>query len=322
MGSLHYTASISTRVEQLLNMATLKTVKRMSGKEQELPIASKLKILAENPVRKLMYSVYEGNKRKVTRYCVAIEVNGEVIELYSSADEKDAKDLISTCSEVIPCFWSPRVISHLPRIFTVKVLNKLVELMKEHGNTWSVAHMCVSLPLPEDTMMILLASDSFKDHFTSVHHPKGYTLLHLAIEHNSLSACRAVMRCSDQWLSADPGFHIEDKDGVMPIQKAVISKSWACLEYLVQSQSSAYIFEPEDLPRPRLFSKSNNISNLKHFHSAVEAKRSTTVKKMLVNNPNFANAGYIDGSIGLHKAHDREVCMYQMFHHVVYVHTY
>ena len=289
-------------------MAAFKTVKRMSGKEQELPISSKLKILAENPVRKLIYNTYEGNKRKVTRYCVAVDINSEVIELYSSIDEKDAKVMISTCSEVIPCFWSPKVISHLPRIFTVKVLNKLVELVKEHGNTWSVAHMCVSLPLPEDTMVILLASDSFKDHFTSVHHPKGYTLLHLAIEHNFLSACRAIMRCSDQWLLADPGFHIEDKDGVMPIQKAVISKSWACLEYLVQSQSSAYISEPENLPGLRLFSKSTNIGNLKHFHNAVEAKRSTTVKKMLVNNPNFANAGYIDGSIGLHRAHDREVC--------------
>ena len=292
-------------------MAALKTVKRISGKEQELPISSKLKSLAENPVRKLMYNTYEGNKRQVTRYGVAVEMNGEVIELYSSTDEKDAESFTSTCIEVIPCFWNPKFMSHLPRIFTVKILNKLVELMKEHGDTWSVAHMCVSLPLPEDTVVVLLASDTFKDHFTSVHHPKGYTLLHLAIELNSLAACRAIMRCSDHWLVADPGFHVEDKDGVMPIQKAVISKSWACLEYLVQSQSSAYISEPEYLPRPWLFSKSTsklpNIGNLKHFHNAVEAKRSTAVKKMLTNNPNFANAGYIDGSIGLHKAHDREV---------------
>lgn len=151
-------------------------------------------------------------------------------------------------------------------------------------------------------MMILLASDSFKDHFTSVHHPKGYTLLHLAIEQNSITACRAIMKCSDQWLSCDPGFHIEDKDGIMPIQKAIISKSWACLDYLIQSQS-AYVFIPNDLPRPQLYSK----SNLKRFHSAVEAKRSTAVKRMLVNNPSFANAGYTDGSIGLHKAQDREV---------------
>lgn len=207
-----------------LNMAAFKTVKRMSSKEQEnLPIATKLKRIAEDPRRKLTYNTYE-DKRKA-RYSIVIQIKNEMIELYSSTDEKDAKSILSTSCEVIPCFWNPKILSHLPEIFTVKVLNKLVELMKEYGDTCSVAHMCVSLPLPEDTMMILLASDSFKDHFTSVHHPKGYTLLHLAIEQNSLSACRAIMRCSDRWLSADPGFHVEDKDGVMPIQKAVISKS-------------------------------------------------------------------------------------------------
>ena len=120
------------------------------------------------------------------------------------------------------------------------------------------------------------------------------------------------MRCSDQWLLADPGFHIEDKEGVMPIQKAVISKSWACLDYLVQSQSEC-ISGQNYLPRPRLFSR----SNLKQFQSAVEAKRSTAVKKMLVNNPNFANASYIDGSIGLHKAQDREVSIKLMSLHAL-----
>ena len=285
-------------------MATFKTVRRLSGKEKEnLPISTKIKKIADDPRRRLMYNSYE-NKRKVARYCMIIEIKNEVIELYSSTDEKDVKSVLSTSCGIIPCFWSPKVLSHLSEIFTVKVLSKLVELIREHSDTWSVAHMCVSLPLPEDTMMILLASDSFKDHFTSVHHPEGYTLLHLAIEQNSLTACRAIMRCSDHWLSADPGFHIEDKDGVMPIQKAIISKSWACLDYLVQSQS-AHVSASEDLPRPRLFSR----SNLKQFKNAVEAKRSTTVKKMLVNNPNFANAGYVDGSIGLHRAQDREVCV-------------
>ena len=86
--------------------------------------------------------------------------------------------------------------------------------MKEHGDTWSIAHMCVSLPLPEETMIILLASDSFKDHFTSTCHPRGYTILHLAVELNSVSACRAIMRCGDQWLShMAPGLHVEDIEG-------------------------------------------------------------------------------------------------------------
>lgn len=288
--------------------ASPRTVVRMSSKERDcVPICTKIKKIAEDPRRRLIYITYANSyeaKRKITRYCIVIEIKNEAIELYSSTDESDIKNVLSISCEVIPCFWSPKILSHLSEIFTVKVLNKLVELMMEHGNTWSVAHMCVSLPLPENTMMILLASDSFKEYFTSVHHPKGYTLLHLAIEQNSLSACRAIMRCSDRWLSADPGFHIEDKDGVMPIQKAIISKSWACLDYLVQSQSAMCINSvPEGSLRPRLFSR----SNLKQFQNAVEAKRSTAVKKMLTNNPNFANAGYVDGSICLHKAQDREV---------------
>lgn len=284
-----------------------RSVRQLSVKERECaPASSKLKKAAEDPRRRLTYNTYE-TKRKKTRYCIIVEIKDNVIELYSSTNENDAKSFMSISSEVIPCFWNPKVSSHLTEIFTPKVLSKLVEQMKEHRKTWSVAHICVSLPLPEDTMMILLASDTFKDHFTSVQHPKGYTLLHLAIEQNSLSACRAIMRCSDLWLFADPGFHIEDKDGLRPIQKAVISKSWVCLEYLAQSQSVEFSSDPEELPRPRLYTKSTNIySELKQFQNAVLAKRSTTVKKMLSNKPDFVNASYIDGSTGLHKAHDPE----------------
>ena len=303
-------------------MATHKKrlVRTQLSKDREgVPTSSKLKKTAEDPRRRLTYNTYEA-KRKKTRYCIVVEIKGDVIELYSSTDENDAESFMSISSEVIPCFWSPKVLSHLPEIFSLKVLNKLVELMKEHGNTWSVAHICVSLPLPEDTMMILLASDTFKDHFTSVQHPKGYTLLHLAIEQNSLSACRAIMRCSDRWLYADPGFHIEDKDGLRPIQKAVISKSWACLEYLAQSQSIEFSSDLEESPRPRLFTKSTNIyGDLKQFQNAVLAKRSTAVKKMLSNKPDFVNASYIDGSTGLHKAHDPEVRMCKICYMCTYV---
>ena len=287
-----------------LDMASSRAVRRLSSKDREcIPISSKTKKIAEEPRRRLMYNTYE-NKRDAFRYCIVVELKNEAIELYGSADEKDAKSVLSISCMIIPCFWSPKVLSHLSEIFTTKVLSKLVELIREHGDTWSVAHMCISLPLPEDTMILLLASDSFKDHFTSVQHPKGYTLLHLAIEHHSLTACRAIMRCSDRWLLVDPGFHVEDKDGVMPIQKAVVSKAWACLDYLVQSQP-ALTSASGSLQRPRLFSK----SNLKQFQNAVEAKRSTTVKKMLASNPNFANAGYVDGCIGLHRAQDCEVCV-------------
>ena len=62
--------------------------------------------------------------------------------------------------------------------------------------------------------------------------PKKYRLLHLAVEQNSLVACKAIMRCSDRWLNMDPGLYAEDTNGNTPIDKAVLSQLWACLEYL------------------------------------------------------------------------------------------
>ena len=44
------------------------------------------------------------------------------------------------------------------------------------------------------------------------------------------------MTCSDRWLNMDPGIYAEDTDGNTPIDKAVLSQLWACLEYLQQSQ--------------------------------------------------------------------------------------
>ena len=110
-----------------------------------------------------------------------------------------------------------------------------MELIKEHGDTWSVAHICVSLLLSEDTMMKLLTSDSFKEHFTSTHYPKRHTLLHLAIEQNSVSACKIVMQCGDR-LGKDPGV-VEDNEKMLPLQLAIGLNAKECVTYLRKSQS-------------------------------------------------------------------------------------
>ena len=280
-------------------------VKRLSSKVREkIPVFSKIKRADHDPWRRLTYSLYE-SKKVGHRYYVILEIDDQEIQLLSTTSEKDATSLLQIASDVIPCFWSPKDLSHISTIFTDKILTKLVELMRLYGNSWSVAHMCVSLPLPEDTMMILLASDSFKDHFTSTHHPKRYTLLHLAVELNSVPACRAIMMCSENWLACDPGFNVEDTEGVTPIQKAVVHKAWACLDYLLQCQSP-YAFSYQSSPlHSRKFSLGK--TDLQQFWSAVEGKRTSVVKKILSSNPDFANAGYIDGGISLHKAHDHEV---------------
>ena len=174
-------------------------------------------------------------------YAVVVQILGNKIALLISNNEDDARAFFHQCLDVIPCFWSPKVPSHdtftniLSEIFNETVLTKLVELIKERGNTWSVAHMCISLPLHEDTMMSLLASHPFKHYFKSNVHPKGYRLLHLAVEQNSLVACKAIMRCSV--CKTDTGLHAEDTDGNTPLEKVLSSQSWACLEYLHDAET-------------------------------------------------------------------------------------
>jgi len=206
---------------------------------------------ATDPTRKLKVCTCRAQYGYEQELAVIVEVIGKKFALFTSTNEDDVWEFFDHCLDVIPSFWSPKVpsYSHLAEIFCEQVLSRLVELMRLYGNSWSVAHMCVSLPLPEDTMMILLASDSFKDHFTSTHHPKGYTLLHLAVEMESLSTCRAIMRCSDQWLHKDPGLFVEDLEGVTPINRAAIAHAWGCADYLRESQSLAHETTPK---QPRL----------------------------------------------------------------------
>ena len=205
------------------------------GKEEENP-SRKLKLcscrrFSGNPL-------WLGSSIVRHEYAVVVEILGKRIALLISDNEDEARTFFNQCFDVIPCFWSPKVTSHakLSEIFSEVILTKLVELITEHGSTWSVAHICVCLPLQEDTMMLLLASDSFKHYFCSNVHPKGYHLLHLAVEQKSLVACKAIMRCSDLWLHKDPGLYAKDADGNTPIDKAIFSESWACLEYLQESQ--------------------------------------------------------------------------------------
>lgn len=201
------------------------------GKEEENP-TRKLKLCACKRFGSQFYEQFHHD------YAVVVEILGKQIALLISDNEDEARTFFLQCLDVIPCFWSPKVpsVSKLAEIFDETVLSKLVELIKEHGSSWSAAHMCVSLPLQEDTMMLLLAGDPLKYYFQSTVHPKQYRLLHLAIEQNSLVACKAIMRCSDHWLNKDPGLYAEDVNGNTPIDNAVLLQSWVCLEYLQQSQ--------------------------------------------------------------------------------------
>ena len=218
-------------------------VRSLKESELEGTVYEEIGKEVENLRRKFKLCIYQKRKKEYWRR-VIVDIQGEEFQIFDFDDKnkESAKKYFYLCYDIIPCFWSPRNLSHLTDIFTVQVLTKLVELIEHHGSTWSIAHLCVSLPLPEKTMLVLLTSDPFKHHFTSTCHPKGYTILHLAVELNSVSACRVIMKCGDQW----PGLsdkahdlHVKDIEGVVPIEKAVVCRAWACLEYFVQSLSLA-----------------------------------------------------------------------------------
>ena len=212
-------------------------VRTLKEKELTSTVSQEIGKEVENPRRKLKLCIYAKRKEEYW-HRVIVDIQGEEFQIFDFDDENKeiARKYFYFCYDIIPCFWSPRHLSHLTDIFTVKVLTKLVELIERHGSAWSIAHMCVSLPLPEQTMLVLLTSDPFKDHFTSTCHPKGYTILHLAVELNSVSACRVIMKCGDQW----PGLcdkahdlHVKDIEGIVPIEKAIVYRTWACLDYFV-----------------------------------------------------------------------------------------
>ena len=233
----------------------LSTVSQEIGKE------------AQNPLRKLKLCTYEKGTNDFW-YRVIVDIQEEEFQIFDNNNNENARKYFYACLDIIPCFWSPRSLSHLKDIFTVKVLTKLVELIEQHGSTWSIAHMCVSLPLPEETMLVLLTSDSFRDHFTSTCHPKGYTILHLAVELNSVSACRTIIQCGNQWPELRDkahNLHVKDMEGVVPIQKAIVCKAWACVDYLVQSLS---LQPPPGLETPPLlggemFQRARNLQGMK-----------------------------------------------------------
>jgi len=266
-------------------------VKKLSVKEWDTVRSQLVSVYkerqAKDPGRLLKLCRYK--KENVHQFMMILEIKDEKFCLFNIRSKTDAQMLYDHCCNIIPHFWDAKPC--YSEVFTDKVLTKLVKLMKLYGNSWSVAHMCVSLPLPEDTMMILLASDSFKDHFTSTHHPKGYTLLHLAIEMNSVSACQAVMRCADE-CGLDPGFHVKDQDSLILIQRANQSDSQKCLTFLMQSQS----------PCQSLYSSEKKL--LSQFQRAIENKNSDMVKRLLVSDQRLVCEPYADGSICLHKACD------------------
>ena len=275
---------------------SLSQVKILTEKELNNTVSQEIGKERENPQRKLKLCTYEKRKEIYWRR-VIVDIQGEEFQIFDHEIEETATKYFYSCYDIIPCFWSPRHLSHLTDIFTVKVLTKLMELIEKHRNTWSIAHMCVSLPLPEETMLVLLTSDLFKDHFTSTCHPRGYTILHLAVELNSVSACRAIMRCGDQWLcDKAPELHVKDIEGLVPIQKAIICKSWACLDYFVQSLPLALEDGPVTPSTPPILSGE---MFQRAFSKNLQQGSSTVAKKV-----------YNDKGIGLHKARDLKVSSY------------
>ena len=122
----------------------------------------------------------------------------------------------------------------------------------------------------------------------TTHHPKHYTLLHLAVELNSLSACRAIMRCGDE-CGMDPGFHLKDLEGLIPVQRATKSRNKDCLNFCNHNHHI------------RLCAAQKEICSA-NFKKQLQIRRVIQKKKLLVSNPSLLHEPYVDGSICLHKA--------------------
>ena len=131
---------------------------------------------AKDPARRLTLCCYKkrGNNAFYW-FIVTVEVSRRV-SIFNTFKEDEARRIFYLCCY---SFWS--VTTCIPVVFTVKVLTKLMELIEQHDDSWSIAHMCVSLPLPEETMMTLLTSESFKDYFMSTHRPDPVMLCNTKI---------------------------------------------------------------------------------------------------------------------------------------------
>ena len=274
-------------------MVAMLKVKILTDKELKSTFSQEIGRELRNPQRKLKLCTYEKRKDHYW-HRVIVDIQGEEFQIFDHKVEESARKYFYSSCDIIPCFWSPSDLSQLTDIFNVRVLTKLASLIEQHSISWSVVHMCLTLPLPEETTMMLLISDSFKEHFTSTHHPKGYTLLHLAIEQNSVSMCKIVMQCSDI-LGKDPGILVEDNDKMRPLQLAISLKVNECAAFLRQSQSQ---------------NKSKTCFNLlEQFQKAVEKNQISKVTKLIEVDPDLklANEPFPDGCNSLHKACDHQV---------------
>ena len=245
----------------------------------------------KDPYRRLkLYCYKKHGNTAFFWFLVVLEISKEQFQLLNTFKKDEADDLFHLCCNIMPCFWS--VTTCIPAVFTVEILMKLVDLIKQHKDTWSVAHMCVSLPLPEETMMILLTSDSFKDHFTSTHHPKGYTLFHLAVELKSVAKCRIILECSD-FLGQDPGIFVENNEKMSSFQLATSLNAKECVVFLMESQSQSW--------------SKNSINLLEQLQKALKSKKTDTVRKMIEAAPDLVKESFLDGCSCLHKAFDHQV---------------
>ena len=284
-------------------MVAMLKVKILTEKELKSTFSQEIGRELRNPQRKLKLCTYEKRKDHYW-HRVIVDIQGEEFQIFDHKVEESARKYFYSSCDIIPCFWSPSDLSQLTDIFTVRALTKLASLIEQHSISWSVVHMCLTLPLPEETTMMLLISDSFKEHFTSTHHPKGYTLLHLAIEQNSVSNCKIVMQCGDQ-LGEDPGILVEDNEKMLPLQLAISLNAKECVTFLRQSQ---FQYKPLDL--------------LEQFQKALESKQIDTVKKMIEADPCLVNESFLDGCSSLHKACDHQVGTVSGFDMPDYLATY
>ena len=111
-----------------------KSVKILTEKELKSTVSQEVGKERKDPQRKLKLCTYEKRKENYWRR-VIVDIQGEEFQIFDHEIEETATNFFYSCNDIIPCLWSPRSLSHLTDIFTVKVLTKLMELIEKHGHT-------------------------------------------------------------------------------------------------------------------------------------------------------------------------------------------
>ena len=99
-------------------------VKILTEKEVKSTVSQEIGKEHRDPQRKLKLCTYEKRKDDYWRR-VVVDIQGQEFQICDHKVEESARNYFYSCYDVIPCFWSPRDLSHLTDIFHRQSTNQV-----------------------------------------------------------------------------------------------------------------------------------------------------------------------------------------------------